>query len=99
MVEKARRAAVEESRPDADSAWEVFAREDEGDSLRYVGTVRAESAEEAHAEATRLFCWYDHEVWVCPSESIRKFSADAEPEDDSESVTPETGSEERTYEL
>lgn len=100
MVEKARRAKVERPRPDADPAWEVFARDDEGDSLRYVGTVRAEEADEAHQEATRLFCWYAHDVWVCPAEEMRKFSTDARAdEDDVEIAVPKSGTENRTHEL
>ncbi|WP_115862884.1 Htur_1727 family rSAM-partnered candidate RiPP [Halorussus litoreus] len=103
MVEKPRRAEVEERRPDAETAWEVFARNEDGDPVRYVGEVRAENAEDAHAEATRLFCWYAHELWVCPSDEIRRFSADAaSSEDDGEATpvlaTPEIGGEERTRE-
>ncbi|MFC4450186.1 Htur_1727 family rSAM-partnered candidate RiPP [Halorussus aquaticus] len=97
MVEKARRAKVEESRPDADPAWEILARDEADDPPRYVGTVRAADAEAAHEEATRLFCWYAHEVWVCPAREIRKFSADAEEE--TELAVPESGTEGRTHEL
>ncbi|UPV73654.1 Htur_1727 family rSAM-partnered candidate RiPP [Halorussus limi] len=109
MVEKARRARVEESRPDAeaesgadaDREWEILAREGADDPPRYVGTVRAEDAAAAHEEATRLFCWYDREVWVCPAGAIRRFSADADDAGDSESelAVPESGSEGRTHEL
>ncbi|WP_435178239.1 Htur_1727 family rSAM-partnered candidate RiPP [Halorussus sp. AFM4] len=100
MVEKARRAAVEESRPDADPEWEVLAREEPGSPPRYVGTVRAADAEAAHEAATRLFCWYDHEVWVCPASEVRRFSADAGGEvSDDELATPESGTEGRTHEL
>lgn len=99
MVEKARRAEVAETRPGADPAWEVFARDEAGDPVRYVGAVRAEDARAAHAEATRLFCWYADEVWVCPDESMRKFSSDAATGDDRESAVPESGDEQRTYEL
>lgn len=97
MVEKARRAKVEEPRPDADPAWEVFAREADGDPLRYVGAVRAEDAEAAHAEATRLFCWFEDEVWVCPADAVRKFSTAAA--EDREPAVPDSGSEGRTHEL
>jgi len=68
-----------------------------------VGEVRAETAEDVHAEATRLFCWYAHELWICPSDAVRRFSADAAPsEDDGEAsqplATPEIGGEERARE-
>ncbi|NEU57087.1 Htur_1727 family rSAM-partnered candidate RiPP [Halorussus sp. MSC15.2] len=101
MVEKARRAKVEESRPDADPAWEILARDDADDPPRYVGTVRAADAETAHEEATRLFCWYAHEVWVCPTGEIRKFSADAAADaaEESDLAVPESGTEGRTHEL
>src|SRR6056297_3622594 len=115
MVEKARRAPVGESRsggddePDTagesgaggDREWEILAREEADSSPRYVGTVRAEDAGAAHEEATRLFCWYDHEVWVCPAGAIRRFSADevASSEDESAAAVPESGTEGRTHEL
>lgn len=108
MVEKARRVRVEESRPDAegesdadaDREWEILAREEADDPPRYVGTVRAEDAEAAHEEATRLFCWYDHEVWVCPAGEIRRFAADADDESaEAEPAVPESGTEGRTHEL
>jgi rSAM-partnered protein len=106
MVEKARRARVEESRPDAEgefdadakSEWEILAREGSDDPPRYVGTVRAEDAEDAHEEATRLFCWYDSEVWVCPAEAIRRFSVDAD-DPETQPAVPESGTECRTHEL
>lgn len=98
MVEKARRARVEEPRPDADPSWEVFAREEADDPLRYVGAVRADDAEEAHERATRLFCWYDDEVWVCPAAEMRKFST-SEGAEGEELAVPESGSESRTHEL
>ncbi|WP_135830438.1 Htur_1727 family rSAM-partnered candidate RiPP [Halorussus halobius] len=99
MVEKARRAEVEEPRPD--STWAVFAREDAGDPVRHVGTLPAGDAREAHAEATRLLCWYADEVWVCPSESVRKFSVDAaEGSEIGDSPAHEpAGDEPRTHEL
>lgn len=99
MVEKARRAEVEEST--SDPTWEVFAREASGDPVRHVGALRAEDARDAHAEATRLFCWYADEVWVCPSAEVEKFSvAAADCSEGEESSVPEaTGDESRTYEL
>mgnify|MGYP006275569471 CR=1 FL=1 len=116
MVEKARRALVGDDEPDAESdfgadaesdeenadrEWEVLAREETDSSPRYVGTVRADDAAAAHEEATRLFCWYDHEVWVCPASEIRRFSADevASSEDESTAAVPESGTEGRTHEL
>lgn len=99
MVEKAQRGAVEERRRDADAdpEWEVFAREEDGDPLRRVGAVRANDADEAHEQATRLFCWYADEVWVCPADEIRKYSTDAT--DDSEASVPEPSDEGRYHEL
>jgi rSAM-partnered protein len=88
MVEKARRTRVEESRPDADPAWEVFARDEADDPLRYVGTVRADDADAAHERATKSFCWYAEAVWVCPTAEVRKFSVDATAEREK---TPDEG--------
>ncbi|WP_134670337.1 Htur_1727 family rSAM-partnered candidate RiPP [Halorussus marinus] len=97
MVEKARRAKVGPARADPDRTWEVFARDEAGDDPRYVGRVRAGDADAAHAEASRLFCWYAAEVWVVPSAAIRTYAVDAAGE--SESALPETGDEGRTHEL
>jgi len=100
MVEKARRGRVEESRGDAEPTWEVFARDEAGDDPRYVGRVRADDADTAHAEASRLFCWYADEVWVCPTEEIRKYAADAaDAAGESEPAVPDSGGEGRTHEL
>jgi len=110
MVEKARRAPVEESRPagddesasdaEGDREWEILAREEADSQPRYVGTVRAGDAAAAHEEATRLFCWYDHEVWVCPASEIRRFSvAQSEESEPPDAVVPESGTEGRTHEL
>ncbi|WP_135851286.1 Htur_1727 family rSAM-partnered candidate RiPP [Halorussus salinus] len=112
MVEKARRAPVGDDEPDAerdfgadeenaDREWEILAREEADSQPRYVGTVRAEDAEAAHEEATRLFCWYDHEILVCPASAIRRFSADAvaSSEGESAAAVPESGTEGRTHEL
>jgi len=97
MVEKARRARVEESRSEAEPAWEVFARDEAGDDPRYVGRVRGDDADAAHAEASRLFCWYAEEVWVCPTGEIRTYAADAAGE--AEPAVPDSGGEGRTHEL
>jgi len=99
MVEKARRVEVEQRRPDADPAWEILARDEADDPPRYVGTVRAEDARAAHEEATRLFCWYAHEIWVCPAEEVRRFSEADPKERGGESAVPDSGVEERTHEL
>ncbi|UPV99702.1 Htur_1727 family rSAM-partnered candidate RiPP [Halorussus gelatinilyticus] len=85
---------------DADREWEILAREDADDPPRYVGTVRAADAAAAHEEATRLFCWYDREVWVCPAGAIRRFSvAEAEDSEAADAAVPESGTEGRTHEL
>jgi rSAM-partnered protein len=99
MVEKARRVEVEQRRPDADPAWEILARDEADDPPWYVGTVRAEDARAAHEEATRLFCWYAHEIWVCPAEEVRRFSEADPKERGGESAVPDSGVEERTHEL
>jgi rSAM-partnered protein len=99
MVEKARRVEVEQRRPDADPAWEILARDEADDPPRYVGTVRTEDARPAHEEATRLFCWYAHEVWVCLAEEVGRFSEADTEERGRGLAVPDSGVEERTHEL
>ena len=74
-------------------------RDEADDPPRYVGTVRAEDARAAREEATRLFCWYAHEVWVCPAKEVRRFSEADPKERGGESAVPDSSVEERTHEL
>ncbi len=75
MVEKARRAAVDsDERGNPTPQWEVFVRNEAGDPMRHVGSVAAASATEAHEHAGRLFGWYAVDLWVCPAESVERFS-------------------------
>jgi rSAM-partnered protein len=97
MVEKARRAEVERCR--ADDEWEVLARDEPDAPVRYVGRVRAADAESAHEEATRLWCWYASEVWVCPAREVRTFSVEAAESNDADPAVPESGTENRAHEL
>ncbi|AGB32351.1 phenylacetic acid degradation B [Natrinema pellirubrum DSM 15624] len=90
MVEKARRAPVDsDERGNPTPQWEVFVRNEAGDPMRHVGSVAAASATEAHEHAGRLFGWYAVDLWVCPAESVERFStrglaADAEERPDEE---------------
>ncbi len=45
----------------AESFYEVFARQDSGDSLRHVGSVKAPNADVAIARARYV---YDEHVWL-----------------------------------
>jgi rSAM-partnered protein len=87
MVEKARRSAVEsDERGNPTPQWEVFVRNEAGDPMRHVGSVAAASATDAHEHAGRLFGWYAVDLWVCPAESVERFStrglADERPDGD-----------------
>ncbi|AEH37315.1 Htur_1727 family rSAM-partnered candidate RiPP [Halopiger xanaduensis] len=107
MVEKARRAKVEYD--DSESPipqWEVFVRDEEGGPLRHVGSVAAESATDAHEQASRLFGWYSVDLWVCPADEVVRFStravddeaADPDADDDGTTDDTDDGSEEpRVY--
>ncbi|WP_254763917.1 Htur_1727 family rSAM-partnered candidate RiPP [Natrinema marinum] len=75
MVEKARRSRVEsDERGNPVPQWEVFVRNEAGNPLRHVGSVAAASATEAHEHASRLFGWYAEDVWLCPAESVERYS-------------------------
>ena len=79
MVEKADRRKVEHDAQDGSpSEWEVFCRDEPSDPLRHVGSVVADDADEAHDHASRLFGWYATDIWVCPAESVTRFSARAD---------------------
>ena len=101
QIAKVERSRLEErvetaASGDAGENWEVFQRDDDGRSMRYVGRVRATSASEAHQHASRLFAWYAPEVWVCPAAAIARFSTAG---DGDEPATPPSGDEPRTIEF
>lgn len=96
MVEKATRHRVTDE-PRAADAWEVFVRDDEGDQLRHVGSVVADSAADAHERATRLFAWYADDVWVAPADAVERFTVSEG--DGAEPVDVADGTEPRTHEL
>lgn len=99
VIEPPDRYHVEiESSNGEDGEWVAFVREDAGDPLRHVGSVRAQSADEAYALAVRLFAWYANEIWVCPVEAVTRYTADAGDADDGP-VTIRDREESRTHEL
>lgn len=82
MVEKTDRTAGSNGPRSADGRrFEVFVREEEADPLRHVGTVAAPTPDAAHEEASKLFAWYARDVWVCPADKTRRYSAESLAED------------------
>lgn len=78
MVEKTDRTAGSNGPRSADGRrFEVFVREEEADPLRHVGTVAAPTPDAAHEEASKLFAWYARDVWVCPADKTRRYSAES----------------------
>lgn len=99
MVEKPERERVPSGRrAPTGREWEVFLRDDPGDPLRHVGSVRAFDADEAHESASRLFGWYATDIWVTPADEVHRYVADS-LSDESEPVDSADGSEERTVEF
>lgn len=83
MVEKTDRTAGSGGPRSADGRrFEVFVREEEPDPLRHVGTVAAPTPDAAHEEASELFARYARDVWVCPAEETRRYSAEPLAADD-----------------
>lgn len=92
MVEKARRSAVDsDERGNPTAQWEVFIRNEAGDPMRHVGSVAAASATEAHEHAGRLFGWYAVDLWVCPAESVERFSTRGLVDDTDERADEDAG--------
>ncbi|SEG52711.1 Htur_1727 family rSAM-partnered candidate RiPP [Halobellus limi] len=69
-----KRMRVTEPRGDTTPEWEVFLRADRSESLRHVGSVSAPSADVAREQASSLFGWTAHTLWVCPAEDVVRFT-------------------------
>lgn len=55
--------------------WEVFVREDADGALKHVGSVTAGDADAAHDRASDLFGWTARDVWLCPADETRRYTA------------------------
>lgn len=55
--------------------WEVFVREDADGALQHVGSVTAGDADAAHDRARNLFGWTARDVWLCPADETRRYTA------------------------
>ncbi|MFB1062848.1 Htur_1727 family rSAM-partnered candidate RiPP [Natrinema sp. H-ect4] len=99
MVENARRSAVpSDERGNPTPQWEVFVRNEPGDPMRHVGSVAAANATEAHEHASRLFGWYAADVWLCPADSVERYSTRglADAADERDTATAGDGADRRT---
>ena len=98
MVERPERARIgDHPRSDRETEWEVFVRDDTGDPLRHVGSITAPDAAVAYEQATKLFAWYADDLWLCPADTVRRFSTH-DLDRDAESVEIETAGEPRGVE-
>jgi rSAM-partnered protein len=88
------RTPSDEPRAQGDREWELFARTEETDPLRHVGSVSAPTAEVGHEVASRLVP-DAHAVWLCPADEVARFDgrsladrgATPEPEREAEAET------------
>ncbi|MFB6219718.1 MAG: Htur_1727 family rSAM-partnered candidate RiPP [Halobacteriaceae archaeon] len=64
-----RRSATEQE-------WEVFVRPSATDPLRHVGSVTAPTADTAHEQAGTLFEDSARDIWLCPADAVRRYSAE-----------------------
>lgn len=65
-VERPDRDRVEDGARTADGReWEGPVREDGDHRMRHVGSVRADTTDEADDLASRPFAWHAHGVWRC----------------------------------
>ncbi len=55
--------------------WEVFVREESDGALQHVGSVTAGDADTAHDRASDLFGWTARDVWLCPADETRRYTA------------------------
>ena len=69
-----KRMRVTEPRGDTTPEWEVFLRADQSESMRHVGSVSAPSADVAREQASSLFGWTAHTLWICPAEDVARFT-------------------------
>lgn len=65
--------------------------------MNHVGSLTAQTADEAYESATKLFAWYASDVWVCPASSVARYTTDT-LDDDATPVVLESGTEDRTFE-
>ena len=101
MVETRRSQDEAERRGTPVPEWEVFVRGERTEPLHHVGSVAAATAEEAHEQASSLFDWHAVDLWLCPAESVERYTtrpsleavgdespttADGEPGDDQSST-------------
>lgn len=76
MVEHAHRSKVAGNRRGTPlPQWEVFLRDERTEPLRHVGSVAASSADGAVEHAAALFDWHAADLWVCPAESVERYSS------------------------
>lgn len=75
MVEPVERRRIDDGdRAPHGREWEVFVRSDGADSMRHVGSVRANDPDGAHELASRLFAWHAEDVWICPSATVTRYT-------------------------
>lgn len=60
-----------------DGEWEVFVREETDDPLVHVGSVTAETDDQARREAKRLFDWHARDIWLCPGDAVERCTVTA----------------------
>ncbi|WP_256290617.1 Htur_1727 family rSAM-partnered candidate RiPP [Halobellus inordinatus] len=65
---------VTEPRSDATPGWEVFLRSEESEPLQHVGSVTAPSEAVAREQATSLFEWTAHTLWLCRADDVARFT-------------------------
>ncbi|MFB6300312.1 MAG: Htur_1727 family rSAM-partnered candidate RiPP [Halobacteriales archaeon] len=94
---RSRSAADEQPRSATAREWEVFLRETAADPLQHVGSVTAPSAAIAHEQAEQLFDRFAREIWLCPADTVRRYSvAPPDPSNDGSKTAKGTGNDPTT---
>ncbi|MEF8807348.1 Htur_1727 family rSAM-partnered candidate RiPP [Natronomonas sp.] len=97
-VERAVRNRVDvENRAPASREWEVFVREEFDSPLQHVGSVRAPDDDAAYELASKLFAWFADDLWICPADSVSRYTTH-DLADDTETKEPPAGDEPRNRE-
>ena len=68
------RTSMTDPRGETTPEWEVFLREERTEPLRHVGSVSAPSVAVAREQATDLFGWTAHTLWLCQADDVARFT-------------------------
>lgn len=72
-----RERSPDQPRSATEREWDVFVRHRTSDPVQHVGSVTAQSPDVAHEQAAVLFDSGARDIWVCPADELRRYSAES----------------------